>query len=394
MTTEYAGNYIYEGSALQFFNHAEGYIEPDGSGGYDYIYQYKDHLGNIRLAYHNSGTPSSPTLQIREENNYYPFGLKHKGYNGGLIGRNHKFGFGGKEEQEELGLDWVDITARNYDPALGRWMNSDPLAEQMRRHSPYNYAFDNPVYFLDADGMMPTSTGDPVKKIVSSQTSGNVNPTRTVTFAGRGNSNYDVGTLTPKYGFRGGDFHTHTLPTSGRSTVGVSVEFSTTGDGDFSAVTALTGSTAPEFVYSVSSKVTTTTSQFFDSDGNKVDSIDNASSFSVVRSTETTTVNVGIGGEVPSTASVSNSNETTTYDVTGKSGFSDFGGKQLSNPTTNSSAPTISTINFSDASSTLQNLAKQNVKDNFAKAAKFIIDRTKNISKKVEQYNWEPLKSL
>ncbi|MGV6844999.1 MAG: RHS repeat domain-containing protein, partial [Lutibacter sp.] len=161
--TKYDGNYVYKKinnnpEELQFFNTPEGYVAPTISNGvvtkWNYVYQYKDHLGNIRLSYqdkNNDGTITAST-EIVEENNYYPFGLEHKGYNTAINGRHHKYMFGGKEQQDELGLNWYDITARNYDPALGRWMNLDPLAEKMRRHSPYNYAFDNPIYFIDPDG--------------------------------------------------------------------------------------------------------------------------------------------------------------------------------------------------------------------------------------------------
>jgi len=93
--------------------------------------------------------------EIKKCINYYPFGLKHSGYNNTITGRKHKYGIGGKEFQDELGLNWYDVSARNYDPALGRWMNLDPLAEEMRRHSPYNFGFDNPVYWTDPDGMSP-----------------------------------------------------------------------------------------------------------------------------------------------------------------------------------------------------------------------------------------------
>ena len=156
--TSYAGNYVYQNSVLQFMSHPEGYATPNGMGGYDYVYQYKDHLGNIRLSYTDDpSTPGTPT--IIEESNYYPFGPKHKGYNGSTspLGNDvaQKWKFGGKEYDESLGLETYDFGARNYDPALGRWMNIDPLAEQMRRHSPYNYAFDNPVVFTDPDGMAP-----------------------------------------------------------------------------------------------------------------------------------------------------------------------------------------------------------------------------------------------
>ncbi len=124
-----------------------------------------DHLGNIRLSYSDSDGNGSinASSEIIEEKNYYPFGLTHKGYNGSVSANGNslanKYGYNGKELQDDdIGgnsLDWYDFGARNYDPALGRWMNLDPLAEKMTRHSPYNYAFNNPIYFIDPDGMEP-----------------------------------------------------------------------------------------------------------------------------------------------------------------------------------------------------------------------------------------------
>jgi RHS repeat-associated protein len=153
-TTNYFNGFQYKNNVLEFFPTAEGYVK-NTSGAYSYVFQYKDHLGNVRVSY--AKNPTTQVLEIIEENNYYPFRLKHKGYNSTVNSSSDalKYKYNGKELQDELGLNMYDYGARNYDPALGRWMNIDPLAEQMRRHSPYNYAFNNPIYFIDPDGMAP-----------------------------------------------------------------------------------------------------------------------------------------------------------------------------------------------------------------------------------------------
>lgn len=118
-----------------------------------YIYQYKDHLGNVRLSYSKNATTG--LIAIEDTNDYYPFGLSFintsaSKYSPSTTYKNTKYN---SKELQESGF--YDYGNRQYMPDTGRWFVIDPLTEKMRRHSPYNYAFNNPIMFIDPDGMAP-----------------------------------------------------------------------------------------------------------------------------------------------------------------------------------------------------------------------------------------------
>jgi RHS repeat-associated protein len=181
--TDYLGGYQYNNGTLQFFPHAEGYVKhtvnpTNGASEFDYVYQYKDHLGNIRINY--TFDTASSSLKVLEENHYYPFGLKHqenlqvrsirfspstfasnewiKGVGffeqppmAALVPNSgYQYKYNGKEWQDELGLNMYDMDMRQYDPAIARWVVQDPVVHHSM--SPYNAFDNNPVFWADPSG--------------------------------------------------------------------------------------------------------------------------------------------------------------------------------------------------------------------------------------------------
>ena len=148
----YAGNFMYRGGSFDFYFHPEGYVSKENSN-YKYYYQYKDHLGNIRVSYDNSGSVSSPNASIVEEHNYYPFGLQHRGYNNVINGTENNYQtYQGKEEEKELGKNTYAFGWRDYDAAIGRFNKVDRFAEKYYSKSPYGFSANNPIRLIEVQG--------------------------------------------------------------------------------------------------------------------------------------------------------------------------------------------------------------------------------------------------
>jgi RHS repeat-associated protein len=176
-TTDYLSGFQYLNTTLQFFPHAEGYVHytrplsNSQLGSFNYVFNYTDHLGNVRVSFAKDPQQGN-VLKILEENHYYAFGMKHENYNvtrvdfrrypdtgvelvpmPAVANASYNYKYNGKELQEELGLNTYDYGFRHYMPDIGRMGNMDALAELAYDITPNRYCFNNPLRFIDPSGL-------------------------------------------------------------------------------------------------------------------------------------------------------------------------------------------------------------------------------------------------
>jgi RHS repeat-associated protein len=127
----------------------------DGTNVYFTETHLRDHLGNTRVVF---GIKNN-ALVVYQVSSYYPFGMNIKGLTSTSKQESkhpaNEYLNNGKMFQDELGLDWLDYGARMYDAVLGRFHSVDPLAEKYNFQSPYVYAANNPILFIDYMGLGP-----------------------------------------------------------------------------------------------------------------------------------------------------------------------------------------------------------------------------------------------
>ena len=129
---------------------AERYVYDASQDEFTFCYYDRDHLGNIRQVTEADGTSTGNVIQTM---NYYPFGAEFCDGTANSSVQSHKYN--GKELDVMHGLNTYDYGARQYYSILGRWDRIDPLCEKYYSLSPYNYCGNNPIKFIDPDGMWP-----------------------------------------------------------------------------------------------------------------------------------------------------------------------------------------------------------------------------------------------
>ena len=89
--------------------------------------------------------------KIVHSNNYYAFGLQTKDSWMRMDTKPNQYLYNAGSELNEATSNY-EMMFRNYDPAIGRMSGVDPMVNSFASLTPYNYSFNDPVFWNDPSG--------------------------------------------------------------------------------------------------------------------------------------------------------------------------------------------------------------------------------------------------
>jgi len=118
-------------------------------------YELNNHLGNVMAVITDNINIDSMqvTASVASVSDYYPFGLSMEGrtYSSDV----YRYGFNGKEKDDngEWGQTHYDYGFRVYNPGIAKFLSVDPLSSNFPYLSPYQFAGNKPIKYVDLDGL-------------------------------------------------------------------------------------------------------------------------------------------------------------------------------------------------------------------------------------------------
>jgi RHS repeat-associated protein len=155
----YREDLIERNDEIYQINHQDGRVIYDSTAArWLTEFHIKDHLGHLRVVLRDSlAAPVNgvykPPMVVQAQD-FDPWGRE---FNSFLSQKPNNFTFGGYEKNEKTLT--FDAEFRNYDALIGRWWQSDAMAELAPQLSPYRYGFNNPVNVTDPDGNFEYTDG-------------------------------------------------------------------------------------------------------------------------------------------------------------------------------------------------------------------------------------------
>jgi RHS repeat-associated protein len=127
-------------------------------------YELSNHLGNVLTTIADNFAPHPPTggvlARVLSTQDYYPFGMAmtERGFVESTE-KKYRYGFNGKEYDEDLGEGMMNFEARMMDNRTCRFTSPDPLAVKYPNISPFVFVANMPIIAIDPDGKDIEITG-------------------------------------------------------------------------------------------------------------------------------------------------------------------------------------------------------------------------------------------